>query len=268
MGFRAILLMVVLVLAGLGCTSPGKGYAYLDVLIQPFATSSVFQPSTSQIFTLTFPVRNTYDQPVTVGYDIHQNVTADPIDPLSGPVVQNGSVEVPAFGTVNVTLSLPVQTAGPHSWSIALDPTGVLAEQNETNNTATRTLAVADYDVSFGLPSPAVTVSLTPASPLTIDFAITNTNNVAAALATTANVNVAITVDSGTAVTPLTISAGAPLAAATLPIAVAAGATVPVRMTVPWPGTGSHVYTIVLTPVVADSNVPNNTTVVTVPVAN
>lgn len=267
MDFRVGLAFLI-AFAGLGCTSPGKPYAYLDVLIQPSVVSSVPQPSTAQAFVLTFPVRNAHNQGLTVAYDIRKNTIADPIDPMSGTVAQSGSVSVPAFSTVNVTLSLPAHTAGPHAWSIILDPAGLIAERSETNNTATLTVHVADFDVSFGSPSPVVTVPPAPGTDLTIDFAITNTNNAGAAAPTSADVNVAITIDGGGAVTVTSISAGAPLAAATLPITVAAGATVPVRITVQRPAVGNHTYTIVLTPTVADSNVPNNTALVSTPVAN
>lgn len=271
MGFRGVLIIIVVVaLACVGCTSPGTAYAYRDALIQPLATSSVVQPSTSQAFVITFPVRNTDNQPMTVGYDIRQNVIADPlpIDPLSGAVVQSGSVLIPAFGTVNVTLSVPAQaTAGSYAWSIILDPGGLIAERNETNNTATKRIEVADFDISFAA-TPVITVPPTPATDLTIAFSITNTNNVAAAAPTAASVNVTVTIDGGTAVVPTSISAGTPLAAATFPLAVGAGLTVPVSITVARPAIGNHAYTIVLTPTVADSNVPNNTALASTPVAN
>lgn len=269
MGFRRILGIIVVTLACVGCTSPGTAYAYLDALIQPLASSSVVQPSTSQAFVITFPVRNTDNLPMTVGYDIRQNVIADPlpIDPLSGAVVQSGSVLIPAFGTVSVTLSVPAQaTAGSYAWSIILDPGGLIAERNEANNTATKRVEVADFDISFAA-TPVITVPPTPATDLTIAFSITNTNNVAAA-PTAANVNVMVTIDGGTAVVPTSISAGTPLAAATFPLAVGAGLTVPVSITVARPAIGNHTYTIVLTPTVADSNVPNNTALASTPVAN
>jgi subtilase family serine protease len=226
----------------------------------------VAQPSTSQVFDVVFPVRNTSNQPLTVAYDIHENVIADPIDPTSGPAV-TGSVTVPAFGVVSVTQSIPVQAAGSHAWSIILDPGGLIAERNEANNTATLRVEVADFDVSFGSPAPQVTVPPV-AGDLTIDFAITNTNNAAAAAPTSADVNVAITIDGGGAVTVTSISSGAPLAADPLPITVGAGLTVPVRLTVQRPAVGNHTYTIVLTPTVADSNTANNTTLVVTPSVN
>lgn len=267
MGFRGIVLIIFAVLACVGCSSPGTSYGYLDVLIQPSASTSVAQPSTNQPFIITFPVRNTHSQGLTVAYDIHTNVIADPIIATSGAVAQSGSVAIPAFGTVNVTLSLPIQTAGSHAWSIVLDPSSLITERSEANNTATLRVEVADFDVSFGSPAPLVTVPPS-AGDLTIDFAITNTNNVAAAAPTLADVNVAITIDGSTAVTVTTISSGAPLAADPLPITVSAGLTVPVRITVPRPAIGNHTYTIVLTPTVADSNVPNNTTMVVTPSVN
>ena len=267
MGFRGLLILVAVVLACVGCTSPGTNYGYLDVLIQPTATSSVAQPSTSQAFVITFPVRNTHDQALTVAYDIRQ--LALPTDlPTSGSSVQTGTLSIPAFGTVNATLSLPAKAAGSYTWSIVLDPTNLIAERNETNNTAVITVSVADFDVFFGSPAPTVTVPPTAMADLILDLAITNTNNVGAAAPTSASVNVAITIDGAGAVTVTSIMAGAPLATVTPPFVVGAGTTVPVRITVQRPAIGNHTYTIVLTPTVADSNVPNNTVIVSTPVAN
>lgn len=269
MGFRGFLIICATAFACVGCTSPGTAYAYLDVVAQPTVSSSIVQPSTSQAFVITFPVRNSYNQDLTVGYDIRQNVIADPIVPTSGgPPVQSTIVLVPAFSTVNVTLSVPAQaTAGSYAWSIILDPGSLIAERNETNNTATKRIEVADFDIFFAA-TPVITVPAAPATDLTIAFSITNTNNVAAAAPTSASVNVAVSIDAGTPVTPTSISAGTPLAVATFPIAVGAGLTVPVSITVARPAIGNHTYTIVLTPTVADSNVPNNTVIVSTPVAN
>jgi hypothetical protein len=269
MGLRRVLAFIIIAAAVHGCTSPGTAYGYLDVLVQPSAYSSVVQPSTSQAFVITFPVRNTHNQALTVAYDIHENVIADPIDPTSdiSPMV-SGSVVVPAFGTVKVTQSIPIQAAGSHAWSIVLDPGGLINERNETNNTATLRVEVADFDVSFGAPAPQVTVPPVTGD-LTIDFAITNTNNAAAASPTSADVNVAITIDGAGAVTVTSISSGSPLGPpGPLPITVGAGVTVPVSITVQRPAIGNHTYTIVLTPTVADSNVTNNTTLVVTPSVN
>jgi hypothetical protein len=270
MGLRRVMAFIIIAAAVHGCTSPGTAYGYLDVLVQPSAYSSVVQPSTSQAFVITFPVRNTHNQALTVAYDIHENVIADPIAPTSGPVAAggSGSVTVPAFGTVNVALAIPAKAAGSYAWSIVLDPGGLISERNETNNTATLRVEVADFDVSFGAPAPQVTVP--PATgDLTIDFAITNTNNAAAAAPTSADVNVAITIDGAGAVTVTSISSGSPLGPpGPLPITVGAGVTVPVSITVQRPAVGNHTYTIVLTPTVADSNVPNNTALVVTPSVN
>lgn len=269
MDFRGVSILIAAVLALAACNSPGKPYAYLDVLIQPSVSSSVPQPSTSQAFVLTFPVRNTHNQELTVAYDIRKNVIADPIDPASGAVAQSGTVAVPAFGTVHVALNVPAQAAGPHAWSIILDPAGLIAERSEANNAATLTVNVADFDVTFAAsPAPTVVSPIPVAGDLTLTFSITNTNNAAAAAPTPADVNIDITIDGATPVAPTSIMSGDPAAADPLPISVAAGATVPVTITVPRPAIGNHTYTIVLVPTVPDASTANNTVMVSVPVAN
>ncbi len=275
MGFRGFLIIGAVVLACVSCTSPGKGYGYLDVLIQPAAFSTPVQPMTTQAFVITFPVRNTYNQDLTVAYYIYQNTgfnhanPSDPLNPIvpnSGSIVQSSSVLIPAFGTVNVTLNVLAQPADVYAWSIVLDPANLIAERNETNNTGTVIVTSADFDVSFD-PLTVPQISVPASGDLTVTFGITNTNNIAIAVPTSASVNVTITLDGVTPVMPTSVSAGSPLVLGSLPIIVAAGATVPVSINIPRT-TGSHTYTILLTPTVYDSNVSNNTTLVAAPFAN
>lgn len=267
MGVRHWLMMVIgtaLLLAA--CTSPGKPFAYRDLNVSLGPTSTPAQPATSQTSTISFTLRNTWNQPVTgVKW-----VLRDTTDDLNVVVVdEDDTVAIAAFDRVVIDVDLGVLSAGIRTYEVAVDPDDTHAEEDETNNTSTTlTVVTADQDIAFS-GTPTVTLG-SPAS--TSDFTI--------AFTLTSTLHAQATSPGGAITTPYEVTDSAdgvvtPVSPASpLTVTVPGGTTgVPgsttVTLTMPATGSaGTFVYTITLWPADDsdgdDGNLNNNTLTVTV----
>ena len=126
--------MVLIAVVMSGCTSPGTPFSYLDVKISVGPSASPVQPVVGQATSINFTIRNTWNQPLTaVAWEIREN--SDPLVPTSGPVIASGVTDIVAFGSSAQTFALGGLAKGTHTYAVIVDPTNVIAEQNESNNT-------------------------------------------------------------------------------------------------------------------------------------
>lgn len=255
MSMRSLVAMVVL-LGVIGCTVPGSPYSYLDVRVSGFAQATIAWPSTTQSVGIRQSVHSPYNQSLSVPFEIRDDTDADP---LTFTVVNSGTVVVPAFGDATISVDLGVQPAAIHVYSVVLDPANILVERYESNNVGSVLIPVADLDIVFGSPAPAVATPVPISGDITLNFAITNSTNPGAAPGSS-TVSYAITVDG--VVTPAVLTT----ASLASPVVVNGGATTPVSVTLPNPGAG-HTLTITLTSSVQERSVTNSVVTVVVPAA-
>jgi hypothetical protein len=263
-----------------GCVSPGQPYTYLDIKFANLPLLTPAQPTTNQSVTVSFAIRNTWNQDLLgVPYVVYQNT--DPLVPTSGTVVVPTTlVDIPAFGAVPVTFTIPAQAAGNYTYAVVLDQAQSFPERDFTDNTATFSVTFADQDISFASESiangvvtplaPTITDLSSPGNPrsadaLTLNFSILNTVN----FNQTAPQPVPVTYQvqlNGVVVFPATTvsvppSTTAPNPALPLP-AVPADITPFAVPPIPLPATGSagaFTYVIILScPAGLDSNANDN----------
>lgn len=255
MGVRHWLMMVMgtaLLLAA--CTSPGEPFAYHDLKVSLGPTSDPAQPATSQTSTLSFTLRNTWNQPVANVKWVLRDTT-DPLNVLE--VVPPDTVAViEAFDRVVIDVALPTQSAGKRTYEVTVDPDNTEIEEDETNNTSeTLTVVVADQDIAFS-GTPIVTLGSPPpesAQDFTIAFTLTNTLHAAATGPGSAiPVSYAITDADDVVVTP--VSPAGPLTVSVPGGTTGTPGTATVTLIMPATGSaGTFVYTITLWPA-GDSN--------------
>jgi hypothetical protein len=159
----ALSVLSLLCFAMTNCVSPGQPYTYLDIKFATLPLCTPAQPATNQSVSVTFAIRNTWNQQLNgVPYIVYQNT--DPGVPTSGLViVPTTYVDIPAFGAVPESFTIPAQTAGNYTYSVVLDQAQLFPERDFTNNTATFSVTFADQDISFASESVADGV----ATPLT-----------------------------------------------------------------------------------------------------
>ncbi|HEX3133848.1 MAG TPA: hypothetical protein VHX44_09745, partial [Planctomycetota bacterium] len=106
MGARTWLSAFVVVIALIGCTSPGSKFSYQDVKVSFGPSATPAQPVTGQATTLSFAVRNTWDHPLTgVAWELHETGT-------SPATLATGTVDIVAFGSTSQTFILTSPTKG------------------------------------------------------------------------------------------------------------------------------------------------------------
>jgi hypothetical protein len=268
MGARTWLSAFVVVVALVGCTSPGSKFSYQDVKISFGPSASPSQPVVSQATTISFTVRNTWDKPLTgVAWELRETGT-------SPATLATGTVDIVAFGSTSQAFIIANPTKGTHTYEVVVDPANSIAEQDETNNTSgTLTLLVADQDISFDSSAPTITgpggaalTSTDTATPLTLTFTLLDTVNAAQTTPVAVDVPYAILLN-GVAVTPVSASLASPVNVD--PTGVTPPVTQVVTVTLPATGSaGSFVYTITLSPAAGDDRVITNNTatvIVTIP---
>jgi hypothetical protein len=250
---RSIISLAVMLvaLAPCGCDSPGEPFAYRDLKTSIGPSTTPGQPVDGQATTLTFTVRNTWNQPLAgVAWEVRAN--SDPLVPTSGSVVASGTTDLAAFGSSAQSVSLGALAKGSHTFAVLIDPANTVAEENEGNNTAQVTVLVADQDVTFGTPAPAVTwsTSANTTDQATLTFTIASTVDAAQTSPSPVTVPFAITRNGD----PLTVTA-----APASPASVAPNGTTAVTVTLPATGSaGTFVYTVTLSPASGDDRVTTN----------
>lgn len=262
MGLRSRLcaVVVVMALALVACTSPGKPFAYKDVKVSAGPGASPSQPVIGQDTTISFTLRNTWSQTLGGSETVEWELWETGASPV---MVSSGSEEIAAFSSTTKTHVITGgPTKGTHTYEVRVDPNNDIAEEDETNNTsATLTVLVADQEITFGTPAPAVALgSPASTSPSTLTFTISNTVN-AAQIAPTAPVNVPFDITlNGAPITPSYVATPAS------PATVNGNGTLSVSVDLPPTNSaGSFVYTITLSPADGDDrNTGNNTSSVTV----
>lgn len=268
MGLRSWMCATV-VLTGLAiaaCSSPGTPFAYRDLNVSLGPTSSPAQPATTQTSTISFTLRNTWNQAVTgVKWQL-RNIT----DPLN-PVVEDedDTVVIAAFGRTVIDVPLGTQSAGTRIYEVVVDPDNTHPEEAETNNTsAALTVITADQDIAFGTPAASITpTSPTSAQDLTLTFTISHTVHAALTPPGSAvSVPYSITVQNTPDDTPVAVVPVSATPASPANVDPAGTNPQPVSVTLPATGSaGTFIYTITLSPADGDdSNPANNTTTVTV----
>ena len=260
MGLRSWLCATILLtsLAIVACNSPGTPFAYKDVKVSFGPSASPIQPVVGQSPTISFTIRNTWNQPLS-------GVTWQLWETSSSPtMLTSGTVDLVAFGSIAQTYLLITSPAkGSHTYDVRVDTAGAIAEDDETNNTsATLTVLVADQDIAFSTsPAPAYVLGSPAATSLvTLTFTLTNTVNPAQTIMSPAvSVPFDITLN-GVAISPAFI------ATPSSPVNVMPNATTAISVTLPATGSaGTFVYTITLSPADGDdNNTTNNTFSVTV----
>lgn len=260
MGLRSWMCVVALALVAVACTSPGTPYDYKDAKVGSGPGASPSQPVIGQDTTISFTLRNTWSQPLNGAQSVDWQLWETGSSPT---MLSSGSEEIAAFASVaknHVISGGP--SKGAHTYEIRVDPNNDIAERDETNNTsATLTVLVADQDIAFGTPAPAVALgSPASTSPSTLTFTIANTVN-AAQTAPAPNISVPFDITrNGAAIAP-------PYTATpSSPVSVAANSTISVSVDLPPTNSaGTFVYTITLSPADGDDrNTGNNTASVTV----
>jgi hypothetical protein len=257
MGPRSWLSLCVLVITVVlvACSSPGDSFAYKDLRISLGPSATPAQPVIGQSTTLAFTLRNTWNQPLTgVAWELRETT--------SGSVVlTNGTVDLAAFGSSAHSFVITSPTQGTHTYTVVIDPLdAVNDEQDEGNNTSEiLTLVVADQEIAFGSPAPAVTWPTTPntTDQPTLSFVISNTvDSDQPSPAASISVPFSVTLAGNPVGTPTPSS----------PATVNADGTTAVSVLLPATGSaGSFVYTITLSPADGDDqSTGNNTATVTV----
>jgi CARDB len=246
----------------IGCSSPGQPFAYKDIKASVALSASPSQPNTAQSVSLAFTLRNTWDKPLTVPWQIKSFVP--PASPItSGTIITNGSKYISEEGSASLTHVVGTLTPGSYSYALIIDPDNSIDEHDETNNISQTTLLVANQDISFGTPLPTFTLGSPAAtSQIMVQFSLLHTHTTATTAPTAAAINVPITVKlNGTLVTPISVN---PVS----PVTVDPASTNPVPVSVTLPATnaaGIFPYTIELSPADGDdSNTNNNSTTISV----
>lgn len=268
MGLRSWMCATV-VLTGLAiaaCSSPGTPFAYRDLKVSLGPTSSPAQPATTQTSTISFTLRNTWNQPLTGVKWVLRDVT-DPMNPLV--VDEDDTVAIDAFDRVVIEVALGTQSAGTRTYAVEVDPDDTHLEEDETNNTSgTLTVVTADQDIAFGTPAAAIApASPTSAQDLTLTFTISHTVHAALTPPGSAvSVPYSITVQNTPDDTPVPVVPVSATPASPANVDPAVTNPQPVSVTLPATGSaGTFIYTITLSPADGDdSNPANNTTTVTV----
>jgi hypothetical protein len=250
--------LVMMVAALAACSSPGEPFAYRDLKFSASPSAFPSQPATTPAVTIGFSLRNTWNQPLSaVAWELR-----DTTDALNVTVVASGTADIAAFASSTQSVPLPALTpAGTRTYVAVVDPANGVAEEDEGNNTsAVLTVLVADQDISFGTPAPAITWPSAGTAPLTTDpltltFAIQDTVNAAQPAPTAIPVPYSITVN-GAAVVPTSATHASPAT-------VDPAGTNPLSVTVTLPPTGSagtFIYIITLSPADGDDNATGNNT--------
>jgi CARDB len=242
------------------CSSPGEPFAYKDIKFSAGPSAPV-SPTTTQAVTISFTIRNTWDQELSaVPWELHLTAS-DPVIAAVNPI-NSGTVTIPAFGSITQSINLGILPKGSRTYEVRLDPANVINEEVETNNIGQVTVFVADQDISFGTAVPTITVDAgsPPASQtLTATFSILHTVNTVAPAPAAVAISVPYTFTLN-GVVVLTASA-----------TVDPAVTNPLPITVSLPATGSagtFPYILTLSPAAGDdSNLNNNsvTVIVSIP---
>jgi hypothetical protein len=251
------------------CSSPGKSFTYKDLKVGSGPGATPSQPATTQTVELAFALRNTWNQPIAdVTWELR-----DTTDPMNVVVIDGGDVgdevDIPAFGSIPITVPLGALSAGSHTYEVVIDPGNAVVEEDETNNTSTTlTVVVADQDLAVS-GTPVITLgSPASTSDFTIAFTLTNTLHAEATSPGGAiTVPFEITDDTDAVVTP--VSPASPLSASVPGGTDTTPGSTTVTLTMPATGSaGKFVYTITLWPDDDsdgdDGNLNNNTRTVTV----
>jgi hypothetical protein len=247
---------VLTILLCAGCTSPGSPFGYKDVKVSAGPSTSPAQPVVGQATTISFTIRNTWNNPLS-------GVTWELWETGSSPaMVTSGTVDIVAFGSTARTHVIASPTKGSHTYEVRVDTAAAIVEDDETNNTSgSLTVLVADQDIAFSAsPAPSYVLGSPAAtSPITLNFTLTNTVNPAqTVLPAAVSVPISITLN-GSPISPTSTTPA-------FPVSVAPNSTTAVTVTLPPTNSaGTFVYTITLSPAVGDdSNTANNTANVTV----
>lgn len=273
MGVRHWLMMMAMVtgtaLLLMACTSPGKPFAYHDLKVSLGPSATPAQPGTTQTTTVSFTLRNTWNQPVTnVGW-----VLRDTTNPMAVvDAVPPGSVAtIDAFDRVVVDVALGILSPGKHTYEVMVDPSNSEVEDDETNNTSeTLTVVVADQDIAFSGAPTVVLGSPASSNDFTIAFTLTNTLHAEATSPGGAiTVPYEITDANDAVVTPVSPAGPPPLTVSVPGGDTNTPGTTTVTVTMPATNSGGKfVYTITLWPdddsEEKDGNPGNNTLTVTV----
>jgi hypothetical protein len=256
----ALLSALVVIAALASCVSPGKRYAYLDVKFGGGPVAAPVQPAVNQSTTVTFSIRNTFNEPL-IGVTWSAAITDATGATASFPLAPaSGTVDIDAFSSVDQSVSFTPTAAGTYTVTVTLDPAGAIAERDETNNIGSVAVVVADHDLSFGQPLATIYDSVTPSTPhssdnLTLTFAIADTLNPGHSGATTVTANYSVLLNGA----PVGLVSSSPASGFTIDGA----ASSPTLVTVTLPPTGSagtFVYTVNLstTPPEAESDLTND----------
>lgn len=249
------LCVIVAVTLLCGCSSPGTAFAYQDLKVSVGPNASPAQPVIGQATTISFTLRNTWNQPLTdVAWELRETTSGS-------TVLSSGTVDLAAFGSSAQTFVIASPTAGTHTYEVVIDPADAVVEDDESNNTSDElTVLVADQDIAFGTPAPAITWPSTPntTDQPTLTFVIANTVDDDQA-SPAANISVPFDITRNDAAIAFT-------ATPTSPATVNADGTTSISVVLPATGSaGTFEYTITLSPADGDdSNTTNNTVTVTV----
>jgi CARDB len=235
------------------CSSPGQTFTYKDAKASTALTAAPTGPNSVQAITLSFTLRNTWNQPLSVPWQIKQFVP--PADPLtSGTIIASGTADIAAEGSSPLTHALSTLTPGSYSYALVLDPANSIAEDDETNNVSQTTVLVANQDITFGSPAPAFTLGSPAAtSPITLQFSLQHTHTSATPAPTATAVSVPFTIQlNGAPITPISATPASPITSNP-------ASAIPVSITVPATNSaGVFPYVIQLAPAVGDDSNTNN----------
>ena len=253
-------------LSAVACTSPGKPFAYRDLKVHRTPTSTPAQPATTEATTISFSLRNTWNQPVTgVKWELR-----DITDPLNVVVVDDDdTVDIAAFDRTDINVPLAAQGGGTRIYVVVVDPDNTQPEEDESNNTSDElTVTTADQDIAFS-GTPIVTLgSPASSSDFTIAFTLSSTLHAQATSPGSAiSVPYEVTDAADVVVTP--VDPASPLTVTVPGGVTGTPGTITVTLTMPATGSaGTFKYDITLWPADDsdgdDGNLGNNTITVTV----
>jgi hypothetical protein len=263
----ALVFLPALVLAALlaGCTSPGKGFDYVDLAFAgaPTVTSTATPPvatpapSTTSPAIITFSLLNTSHEPMT---NIAWRAFRD--DPATAPIASGTVASVAGLGQAPLSFTIDPTTdtgaLGVHTYFMVIDPDHLIPEMDETNNTASAIVAFSDFDLVLAAPAVAPGV-VTTATDVQITVTVTNVDTSLKGL-TASGVTVQV-ID--TTVTPAVV-----VASGTLPD-IAATQTGTLTLTVPANSVvGPRTYDVLVDPqdAVIEGSKVNNKALVAFPV--